>query len=183
MFQSKDPFFSNDLMGGLKLLGSLGALGAVIIGVFVRWGQSKFTEDVKDMKHRQGELEDALKSLAPVKDLNQLGERVNEIDRGCIEQTTNLRTLTTRVDRQEVMLQQIIASQGEQKAGITLLQNQGTALQHEMTMMIMESGARIQNLVQELALKVERLDASKGERDRMGLILERLLNQRDGKAG
>jgi hypothetical protein len=160
--QSNQPFLTNDLQGALKFFGSLMALGALTIGVFIKWGQSRFSEDIKDSKT----------------DITNLGIKVDTIDKGCIEQTARVSELSSRQDKTEVILQQVISTQGEHKSGIAGLQHQLTSLQHDMTILITSSSKAISDDVHALALKVERLDASKEERDRIGRVLEKMLSDK-----
>jgi uncharacterized protein YoxC len=163
VIQADQPFFGNNLEGALKFFGSLIAFGGLIIGIVVKMGQTKFAEDIKEAKL----------------DITNLGIKVDGIDKGCIEQTAKLTECNRRVDRQEVLLQGVIATQGEQKAGIEGINRQMTSLQSDMTALITSSSKAISDDVHNLALKVERLGASKDERDRIGLVLEKILTKKN----
>lgn len=178
MIQTSAPFFSNDIAGIVKLVVSLGALGGGVILTFIRWGQSKFADDIKDLKGEYKELTERADKTASLTELNALGARVNEIDRGCIEQATLVSELRSRLDRYDVLLQQIVSQQGENKAGVATLRDQGTSLQHDMTVLITESSSRVQASVHDLALKVEGLRAGREERDRLGAIFERFITDK-----
>lgn len=159
--QANTPFFGNNIEGVLKFFGSLVAFGGLIIGIVVRMGQSKFATDIKEAKD----------------DVTNLGKKVDAIDKGCIAQATKQVECDRRVDRIDIVIQGVLATQGEQKAGIEGINRQMTSLQSDMTALITSSAKAISDDVHELALKVERLDASKGERDRIGIVLEKLLER------
>lgn len=178
VIQAGAPFFSNDIAGVIKLAVSLGALGGAVILTFVKWGQSKFAEDIKDTKAGLKDITEQVNKTATMAEVNALGSRVNDIDRGCIEQAALAMELRSRVDRHEVLLQQMVSQQGENRAGIAALRDQGTSLQHDMTMLITESSSRVQTSVHDLALKVESLRAGREERDRLGAIFERFITDK-----
>jgi methyl-accepting chemotaxis protein len=157
--QANQPFFTNTIEGAIKFFGSLIALGAVIIGIVVKMGQTKFADDVNQAKI----------------DNTELGKKVDKLDKDCIGQTGRVDALESRHDKMDVVMAQVLLTQGEHKSGIAGLTSQMTSLQHDITMLITESAARMQESVHQLALKVERLDASKEERDRLGRSLEKML--------
>jgi hypothetical protein len=121
----------------------------VIVGVIVKWGQST---DSKHMDQMQT-------------DLDGIGTKINRIDAGCIEQTTKLDELKSRMDRNDLVVQGLATVDGEFKAKLDELARQSSGLQRDMTSLITESSARIMESIGNLKVDLARLQAAKEERD------------------
>lgn len=172
LFQGKDPLFSNDWAGAMKAGIAFGGTLLVLAGVIVKWGQGRFQKELEMTEEAQKKTAD---------DLTALGRKVDDIDKGCIEQTARTGEMRSRIDKQEIVMQAVLTQQGEFKAGIAALHQQNVELQRDITTLITESGRQVNTSIQALALDLRELQAGAKERDRIGENLEKFFrNMRDG---
>lgn len=174
MLQTSQPLFSNDLAGAVKAGIAFGGTLLVLSGVIVKWGQGRFQKELEMAEEAQKKTAD---------DLTALGKKVDDLDKGCIEETARTGEMRSRLDRQDLILQGVLTQQGEFKAGITALHAQSVELQRDMTTLITESGRQVNTSIQSLALDLARLEAAAKERDRMSEVIDRFMRAARGDGG
>lgn len=101
--QNVTPFFSNDIQGFLKVVGTFGTIVLLTAGIFVKWGQSAFAKRL-----------DKIES-----DLDKVGSIVNGIKTDCTTSNTRHEELRARLDRKESVIETMLTEQGKQEASIS----------------------------------------------------------------
>lgn len=166
------PFFSSDWNGLWHIAVTFGTMTLLLGGIIVKWGQGRFQKELEMS-------EDANKKTAD--DVTNLGIKVDKIDRGCIEETARTAELRSRLDKQDIVQQNVLTMQGKFEAGIAALHAQNTELQRDITTLITDTAGRTNLAVQALAIDLARLDSAAKERERMGTV--QAIRDRDGKDG
>lgn len=173
ILQEGKPLFTSDWTGIWHALLTFGTVIGVLGAIIVKWGQSA------DSKR----LEQAEKSRDQIAhDLNELGIKVDKIDKSCIERTTQQDELRSRLDRNEIVMQGMLTTDGELKAKLDTLTLQNVGLQRDMTTLINESGARIMENVTGLRVEIAELRAAKQERDAIAPLMERFVQSLNDSA-
>lgn len=139
--QANQPFFSNDLAGTLKVIGIFGTMLATTIGFVVKLTTSKYSDDTKTLKI----------------DLDNIGKKVDNIDKSCIEQTAKNNIFAARLERHDAVQEQILREQGKQEATLASVEKQNTQLQIDLMSLISENSRIHQKEESELKVNVGRL--------------------------
>lgn len=159
--QATTPFFTNDLAGALKLIGTFGAMILLIAGIFVKWGQSPFSKRL-----------DKLES-----DLDGVGRSLNSVKTDCTTSVAKHDELRDRVNRKEVNIEQILTEQGKHDASLSGIEKQQHSLQGTMLVMLNDALGERDKEITDLKVAIGKLQERDNTRQ---IVREMLLQTKDG---
>jgi chromosome segregation ATPase len=180
------PLFTNDWEGIRNTAIVFGTMLLTIIGAIVKWGQSTDTKRMDVMDKRITDLkQDSDNKIVDVqKDITELGKKLDRLDKDCIERDTEFNGLTSRVDRHDQTLENVMTSIGEFKGQIAALTAQSVNLQRDMTATITESSRQIETSINGLRIEVATMRAAKQERDALTPLFQQMMaNIKQGGQG
>jgi hypothetical protein len=152
---SATPFFTNDIVGLVKIILVFGSMVGTTIGIIVKLTQSKYASD-----------------------LTNLGEKVDTMQKEFASFTAERSRDAITLAQHTIEIGNLREGFGSIRASLSALQASGAELHRDITNAITESAARIQSNVQDLRIEVTKLQ----ERDRVGELLERIVeNRRDDR--
>lgn len=160
--QTATPFFTNDIVGLLKLLGTFGSMILVVTGVVVKWGQSSFAKRLDVQEH----------------DLNEVGKRINQLSAECTESNARRDELRARFDRREPVMDQIIKDLGHLESTATGLEKADRGLQIDMMTMIQSSLKDRDEKIDTMGRELARLQARLEERENSRQIIREILDMK-----
>jgi chromosome segregation ATPase len=160
--QSPAPFFTNDIQGFLKLVGTFGSIVLLTAGIFVKWGQSAFAKRLDKVET----------------DLNGVGGRIASLETGCASSNAKHEELRSRIDRREVVLDNLLIDMGKHDASILSTEKLCHGLQGSFIIMMNDALADRDKQITELRIALGKLESKLEERESSRAILKELLTQR-----
>jgi hypothetical protein len=167
------PFFSNDLVGFLKVVGVFGSMLAVIISLVVKLAQSKYVDQIKTLTDAL-----ALHTVATKKDVDGLGDRLNTMSANCTRVDEAERLLELNVARHTQEHNAMSGTLGELRASVAEHGRQMDGLGRDNLLAITEAGKAHAAELTAVRVDIARLQ----ERDRLGETLARLAHMAERRA-
>jgi DNA anti-recombination protein RmuC len=147
----KEPFYTNDLLGVLKLLGTVIVVGGVIGGLIIRLVFNTTVQKQADMQ----------------RDIDGLGKRVTEQATQCTQNSTEVRALAAGLARHEGVVSSVVAGHAELKATVEAMRSQSAEQQRDILSAITASAGQFQTALADVRVEL----AKQGERSNIGKTL------------
>jgi hypothetical protein len=167
------PFFSNDLVGFLKVVGVFGSMLAVIISLVVKLAQSKYVDQIKTLTDAL-----ALHAVTTKKDVDGLGDRLNTMSASCtrVDEAGRLLELNVARHTQEHIV--MSGTLGELRSSVAEYARQMDGMGRDNLLAITEAGKAHAAELTAVRVDIARLQ----ERDRLGETLARLARMSERRA-
>jgi predicted nucleic acid-binding Zn-ribbon protein len=140
--QHAEPFFTNDLAGLLKVIGTFGSMLVVFLTALFKLVFHKTNADVVDIR----------------KDVDGVGKRIDDVERQQLGCSTEVSALTARLAVHEGTVSNVQREQGSLGSSVEAMRKQSTELQRDIMSAIIEGNRQVNESIAGIRVEVARLD-------------------------